>query len=65
MPVEDINAEKLAIGFLNVFESAETTTEFWKINADLLSFVLIGIILLGIILAMIVFARYGVKKALT
>ena len=65
MPLEDINATKLASDFLNVFESAETTTEFWKINTDLLSFVLIAIILLGILLAMIVFARYGMKKALT
>jgi len=64
MPVEDINAERLAIDLLNVAKSSETTTEFWRNNADLLAMVLFAILFLGILLAVVVFARYGIKKAL-
>ena len=64
MPVEDINAERLATDFLNVYESSETTTEFWKSNADFLSILVIAIILFGIMLAVLVFLRYGLKSAL-
>ena len=64
MPVEDINAERLATDFLNVIESSETTSEFWKNNAPLLSYTLIAIILFGIFFAIVVLARYGIKKAL-
>jgi len=64
MPVEDINAERLATDFLNVIESSETTTEFWKINAGLLSAVVVGLLILGIIFAIVIFARYGIKTAL-
>ena len=64
MPVEDINAERLAIDLLNVAKSSETTTEFWRNNADLLAMVLFAILFLGILFAIAVFARYGIKKAL-
>lgn len=64
MPVEDINAERLAIDLLHVAESSETTTEFWKNNSSLLAMILFGILFLGILLAIVVFARYGIKKAL-
>jgi len=64
MPVEDINAERLATDFLNVLESSETTTEFWKNNSSLLAMVLFAILFLGILLAIVVFARYGIKHAL-
>ena len=64
MPVKDINAERLATDFLNVIESSETTTEFWQNNSTLLAMVLFVILFLGIILAIVVFARYGIKKAL-
>ena len=64
MPVEDINAVKLGTDFLNVFESAETTSEFWKTNHDLLALILVAILLFGIMLAVLIFARYGLKIAL-
>jgi len=64
MPVKDINAERLATDFLNVIESSETTTEFWQNNSTLLAMVFFAILFLGIILAVVVFARYGIKKAL-
>jgi len=64
MPVEDINAERLATDFLNVIESSETTSEFWKLNAGLLSMVIFGLLFLGILFALILFARYGIKYAL-
>jgi len=64
MPVEDINAQRLATDLLNVVESSEVTTEFWKNNASLLSMVFFFILFLGILLAIVVFARYGIKKAL-
>ena len=64
MPLEDINAERLAIDLLNVAKSSELTTEFWRNNADLLAMVLFAILFLGILLAVVVFARYGIKKAL-
>ena len=64
MPVEDINAERLATDFLNVVESSELTTEFWKNNTDLLAMVLFSLLFLGILFAVVVFARYGIKKAL-
>ncbi len=64
MPVEDINAERLATDALNVLESAETTTGFWKANPAILSIFLLAIILFGIIGAFIIFMRFGIKKAL-
>ena len=64
MPVEDINAERLATDFLNVVESSETTTEFWQNNSSLLAMVLFALLFLGILFAVIVFARYGIKTAL-
>jgi len=64
MPVEDINAERLATDLLNTFESAETTSGFWENNPAILSIVLIAIILFGIIFALLYFFQYGFKKAL-
>ena len=64
MPVEDINAERLATDFLNVIKSSETTTEFWQNNSSLLAMVLFALLFLGILFAVVVFARYGIKKAL-
>lgn len=64
MPVEDINAVKMGIELLNVINSAETTTGFWKLNADIISMVFFAILFLGILFAIVVFVRYGVKKSL-
>ncbi|GAF70229.1 unnamed protein product [marine sediment metagenome] len=64
MPVEDINAERLATDFLNIAKSSEVTTEFWKNNSSLLAMVLFAILFIGILLAIVVFVRYGIKKAL-
>jgi len=64
MPVKDVNATRLGTDLLNVFESAETTSEFWKINADLVAVIFVSILILGILLAIVVFARYGIKMAL-
>ena len=64
MPVEDINAERLATDFLNVIESSETTTEFLKNNSPLLAMVFFFLIFVGILFAIVVFARYGISKAL-
>lgn len=64
MPVEDINAEKLATEMLNVIKSSETTTEFWKNNAPILSTLLFILLFGGIFLALIILLRYGLKKAL-
>ena len=64
MPVEDINAERLATDLLNVAKSSEITTEFWKNNSSLLAMIFFAILFLGILLAIVVFARYGIKRAL-
>ena len=64
MPVEDIDAERMGTDFLNVIESAETTTEFWKLNADLISIVIFAKLILGILFAIDVFVRYGIKRSL-
>ena len=64
MPVEDINAERLATDLLNVVESSETTSEFFKNNPSLLAIILVVIILFGIGFALLYFFRVGLKKAL-
>ena len=64
MPVEDLNAVKMGTELLNVIESAETTTEFWKLNSDLISMLFFAILFLGILFAIVVFVRYGIKRSL-
>lgn len=64
MPVEDLNAVKMGIELLNVINSAETTTGFWKQNADIISMVFFAILFLGILFAIVVFVRYGIKRSL-
>ena len=64
MPVEDLNAVKMGTELLNVIESAETTTEFWKLNSDLISMLFFAILFLGILFAIVVFVRYSIKRSL-
>ncbi len=51
MPVNDINAVEMIEDFSKVFESTETTSNFWSLNPELISwvFILIFILFVGIL----------------
>ncbi len=64
MPVEDLNAERMLEGIMNTAEAAETTSEFWSVNADLPAIVIVTIIIIFMFVATFVFGWFLISKAL-
>jgi len=50
MPVNDFNAVKMGQEFTTIFSTTETVSEFWKLNAQVVAWVVIVPLLLGLLL---------------
>jgi len=64
MPVSDFNALKMGQETVNLIDTSETVSEFWKFNADIVAILLFGAIFLAIFLFLIYFLSTKIKKIL-
>ena len=61
MPVSDFNAAKMGTEAVSVIDTAETASEFWKLNPAIISYTLIG----AIIVAAVLFTIFYLTRRLT
>lgn len=62
MPVEDINAVQMGVEFTNLFNSTETTSDFWLTNTEVLAWVALIVFFILILLGAVMFTLFLIRR---